>query len=180
MTEDTNDNATPLAAGTFSLDYLNSFFRCYAEPGAHYAVTSQVQWLTFNSGSGLEPVAAGANLIKSSPADAADSAQRGAVDRETIGVTRRGLKKQMTSKPRGELSEREKACLSWTALGKSSWEIGRVLAISENTVIFHIRNAMKKLDANTRTGAAVKAIQLGLIVSSIEDDLATRRRAHGS
>jgi DNA-binding CsgD family transcriptional regulator len=180
MTEDTNDNATPLAAGTFSFDYLNSLFRGYAGPGAHYAVTSQVQWLTFNSGSGLERVAAAANLTKSSPADVVDSAQRGAPDRETIGVSRRGLKKTMTSKPSSELSEREKACLSWTALGKSSWEIGQILSISENTAVFHIKNAMKKLGTNTRTGAAVKAIQLGLIASSVEDDLATRRRAYGS
>jgi DNA-binding CsgD family transcriptional regulator len=34
------------------------------------------------------------------------------------------------------LSEREKACLLWTARGKSSWEIGRILSISENTVAF--------------------------------------------
>jgi DNA-binding CsgD family transcriptional regulator len=180
MTEDMNDNATPLAAETFSFDYLNSLLPGYAGPGAHYAVTSQVQWVTFNSGLGLERVADAANLTKSSLADAADSAQRSAVDRETIGVTRRSLKEPMTSKPSSELSEREKACLSWTALDKSSWEIGRILAISENTVVFHIKNAMKKLDTNTRTGAAVKAIQLGLIVSSVEDDLATRRRAYGS
>lgn len=170
MTEDMNDNATPLAAGTFSFDYLNSLFPGYAGPRAHYAVTSQVRWVTLNSGSGLERVAAAANPIKNSPTDAADSAQRGAVDRETIGVTRRSFKKPMTSKPSSELSEREKACLSWTALGKSSWEIGRILAISENTAVFHIKNAMKKLGTNTRTGAAVKAIQLGLIASSVEDD----------
>jgi len=62
-----------------------------------------------------------------------------------------------------ELSDREKACLSWTALGKSSWEIGRILAISESTVVFHIKNAMKKLGTNNRTLAAVKAMKLGLI-----------------
>ncbi|MDE5454256.1 hypothetical protein GWE18_15680 [Bradyrhizobium sp. CSA112] len=63
----------------------------------------------------------------------------------------------------GDLSEREKACLRWTALGKSSWEIGRILSISENTVVFHIKNAMRKLDTANRTLAAVKAIELGLI-----------------
>ena len=62
-----------------------------------------------------------------------------------------------------ELSEREKTCLSWTAVGKSSWEIGRILLISENTVIFHIKNAMRKLGVNSRTVAAVRAVQLGLI-----------------
>jgi DNA-binding CsgD family transcriptional regulator len=59
------------------------------------------------------------------------------------------------------LSEHEKACLLWTARGGSSWEIGRILSISENTVAFHIKNAMRKLGRNSRTLAAVKAIQLG-------------------
>ena len=68
----------------------------------------------------------------------------------------------------GDLSDREKACLSWTALGKSSWEIGRILAISENTVIFHINNAKRKLGVSSRILAAVKAIQLGLIESASE------------
>ncbi len=63
----------------------------------------------------------------------------------------------------GELSDREKACLRWAALGKSSWETGRILSISENTVIFHIKNAMKKLGTSNRMLAAVKAMQLGLI-----------------
>jgi LuxR family quorum-sensing system transcriptional regulator CciR len=67
-----------------------------------------------------------------------------------------------------ELSDREKACLSWTALGKSSWEIGQILLISENTVAFHIKNAMRKLETGSRTLAAVKAMQLGLIEPSAE------------
>jgi LuxR family transcriptional activator of conjugal transfer of Ti plasmids len=67
------------------------------------------------------------------------------------------------------LSEREKVCLLWTARGKSSWEIGRILGISENTVIFHIKNAMKKLGTKNRTLAAVKAIQLGFIGEAIEE-----------
>jgi DNA-binding CsgD family transcriptional regulator len=74
-----------------------------------------------------------------------------------------------------ELSSREKVCLSWTALGKSSWEIGRILSISENTVIFHIKNAMRKLGTSNRTVAAVKAIQLGLIEpASGNEELALR------
>ncbi|MGJ4907508.1 response regulator transcription factor [Bradyrhizobium oligotrophicum] len=68
----------------------------------------------------------------------------------------------------GELSDREKACLSWAASGKSSWEVGRILSISESTVVFHIKNAMRKLGAANRTLAAVKAIELGLIQPAIE------------
>jgi DNA-binding CsgD family transcriptional regulator len=160
MTDDTNETAAHLAVGTLSLAFLDSLSAGFA---AHYAVTSQVQWVTFHSGEGLEQAAA---AVK----PAADAAQCGAADREAASVSGRGLKKPITSKPASERSEREKACLSWTALGKSSWEIGRILAISENTVVFHIKNAMKKLDAHTRMVAAVKAILLGLIALPIEDD----------
>jgi LuxR family transcriptional activator of conjugal transfer of Ti plasmids len=41
------------------------------------------------------------------------------------------------------LSEREKMYLPWTARSKSSWEISRILSISENTAVFHINNAMR-------------------------------------
>jgi DNA-binding CsgD family transcriptional regulator len=61
------------------------------------------------------------------------------------------------------LSLRERECLQWIASGKSSWDIGMILQISENTVNFHVRNALRKLDANTRTLAVVKAIRFGLI-----------------
>ncbi len=67
------------------------------------------------------------------------------------------------------LSEPEKACLEWAARGKSSWEIGKILKISENTVVFRIRNAMRKLGSNSRMLAATKAIQLGLIEGAIKE-----------
>lgn len=62
-----------------------------------------------------------------------------------------------------ELSQRERECLSWIAQGKSSWDIGTILSISEFTVRFHIKRAMRKLETTSRTVAVVKAIQLGLI-----------------
>ncbi len=61
------------------------------------------------------------------------------------------------------LSVRERECLQWAASGKSSWDIGMILNISENTVNFHIKNTLNKLDANTRILAVVKAIRFGLI-----------------
>jgi LuxR family quorum-sensing system transcriptional regulator CciR len=62
-----------------------------------------------------------------------------------------------------QLSDRERECLQWSAMGKSSWDIGAILHISENTVTFHIKNAMKKLGTSSRTVAVVKAIRLNLI-----------------
>jgi LuxR family transcriptional activator of conjugal transfer of Ti plasmids len=53
--------------------------------------------------------------------------------------------------------------LRWIVQGKSSWDIGAILGISENTVAFHVKKAMKKLKTTSRTAAVVKAIHLGLI-----------------
>lgn len=61
------------------------------------------------------------------------------------------------------LSQREKECILWTARGKSSWEIGRILGISINTVNFHIKNVQRKLDTASRTVAAIKAVNFGII-----------------
>jgi DNA-binding CsgD family transcriptional regulator len=66
-------------------------------------------------------------------------------------------------RPVVQLSPRERDCLSWAAEGKSSWDISIILAISENTVNFHIKNAMKKLRTTSRMVAVVKAIRLNLI-----------------
>jgi LuxR family transcriptional activator of conjugal transfer of Ti plasmids len=67
-----------------------------------------------------------------------------------------------------KLSEREKTCLSWAALGKSSWDIATILGLSEHTVNFHLENAMKKLDAPSRTVACFRAVKLGLIENPSE------------
>lgn len=59
------------------------------------------------------------------------------------------------------LSEREKQCLRWIEQGKSS--IGVILNVSENTVNFHVKNAMRELETTSRTQCVVKARRLGLI-----------------
>ena len=56
------------------------------------------------------------------------------------------------------LSEREKECLQWTANGKTSWEIGQILGVSESTVVFHISKAVSKLGVSNRVQAVAKAI----------------------
>lgn len=63
-----------------------------------------------------------------------------------------------------QLTQRERECLVWSARGKSSWDIGMILGISEDTVNFHIKNSMAKLDAGNRIMAIVKAIRMGLIL----------------
>lgn len=61
------------------------------------------------------------------------------------------------------LTRRERDCLTWAAVGKSSWEIGRVLGISEATVNFHLGNAAVKLGVRGRVRAIAQATRLGFI-----------------
>jgi len=68
------------------------------------------------------------------------------------------------------LTKRELECLTWIAEGKTSGEISSILKISENTVIFHIKNIMEKLEVSNRTQAISKAILLGLICPSSNEN----------
>lgn len=61
------------------------------------------------------------------------------------------------------LTERERECFQWIARGKSCWEIGCILAISERTVMFHINNVKRKLKAATRIQALVQLVLAGEI-----------------
>lgn len=72
-----------------------------------------------------------------------------------------------------QLSNREIECLSWASRGKTSWEISRVLSISERTVVFHLQNAKNKLGAVTRQQAVAISLMLGLLVDG--EALASRQ-----
>jgi DNA-binding NarL/FixJ family response regulator len=56
------------------------------------------------------------------------------------------------------LSRRESEILALLAQGLTGEEIARRLVLSPETVRTHVRNAMEKLDARTRTEAVVKAL----------------------
>jgi DNA-binding CsgD family transcriptional regulator len=47
--------------------------------------------------------------------------------------------------------------------GKTAWEVGVLLGVTERTVIQHLQNAMRKLDCNSKHQAVLKALRLGLI-----------------
>ncbi len=59
------------------------------------------------------------------------------------------------------LSRREAEVLRWVAAGKTAWETGAVLAISEATVKFHLNNVYRKLNITTRAQAISHSIQMG-------------------
>lgn len=77
----------------------------------------------------------------------------------------RALKKivlgQMEKPPK--LTAREAEVLSWTAVGKTAWEVSKILNISRRTVEFHIGNVLKKLDAVNSHQAVATALYFGMI-----------------
>jgi LuxR family transcriptional regulator, activator of conjugal transfer of Ti plasmids len=64
---------------------------------------------------------------------------------------------------RPRLSPREVGCLQWVVRGKSAWEIGEILTLSRRTVVFHLENAKRKLDAVTLPQAVAIALQNRII-----------------
>ena len=60
--------------------------------------------------------------------------------------------------PLPPLSNREREVLQWAAVGKSDWEIGEILSISEKTVNAHIENVKRKYGVTSRIHAVVKGM----------------------
>jgi DNA-binding CsgD family transcriptional regulator len=62
-----------------------------------------------------------------------------------------------------ELSAREREVLCWAQQGKTYWEIGTILGISQRTVKFHVARIKSKLDVVSTAHAIAKAMRAGLI-----------------
>ena len=58
--------------------------------------------------------------------------------------------------PPSKLSERERDAIAFVAAGKTDWEIGTILNISESTARFHVDNARRKLGAVNRAHAVAR------------------------
>jgi LuxR family transcriptional regulator len=61
------------------------------------------------------------------------------------------------------LTDREAEVLRWTGDGKTTGEISSILAISNNTVNYHLKNATAKLQAANKTSAVVIALTRGML-----------------
>ena len=61
------------------------------------------------------------------------------------------------------LTKRQLECLKWVRAGESSWEIGRILNLSEHTVNEHLQAARRRLGVRTTTQAVLEAAARGLI-----------------
>lgn len=62
-----------------------------------------------------------------------------------------------------KLSLRESDVLRWTMAGKTAWEVGMILGISERTAVKYLSNAMLKLECTNKHQAVIKALRFGLI-----------------
>jgi DNA-binding CsgD family transcriptional regulator len=61
------------------------------------------------------------------------------------------------------LTPKEMETLRWVQEGKTTWEIAKILGVSEATVKFHVGNVLRKLGANSRTQAVAIALKTGLL-----------------
>lgn len=61
------------------------------------------------------------------------------------------------------ITDRERQIIALVALGYSNWEIGTILYISPETVKSHIRHALAKLRARTRSELVYRAIQTSVL-----------------
>jgi len=57
-----------------------------------------------------------------------------------------------------QLTPRQRECLHWVARGKTDWEIGEILKISEATVHTHVEKAKRLYAVPTRLQAVVEAV----------------------
>jgi LuxR family transcriptional regulator, quorum-sensing system regulator CciR len=61
------------------------------------------------------------------------------------------------------LTDRQRDCVVWAARGKSDWEISRILGISHETVIQHLKQARERYGVSKRTMLTVRTLFDGTI-----------------
>ncbi|MGC2063346.1 MAG: helix-turn-helix transcriptional regulator [Thermodesulfovibrionales bacterium] len=88
------------------------------------------------------------------------------VVRRSAGLKRAGRLGRRRLVIKALLSTREKEVLGWLNRGKTSWDISRILNISERTVNYHVGNIMRKLGVNSRLHAVSESTGRDLHESS--------------
>jgi DNA-binding CsgD family transcriptional regulator len=76
---------------------------------------------------------------------------------------RRVLKAGPDAPPASALTRREIEILGWTQQGKTYWEVGCILGISQRTVKYHFGRIKEKLDVVSASHAVAKAMRIGIL-----------------
>jgi len=79
-----------------------------------------------------------------------------------LATTRRLMRGDQESH-RCRLTDRQRDCVLWAARGKTDWEISRILGISHETVIQHLKEARDRYNVRKRSLLIVCALFDGLI-----------------
>ncbi|MGO4571507.1 LuxR family transcriptional regulator [Microvirga sp. 2TAF3] len=75
------------------------------------------------------------------------------------GAAERSIRAPTYHKCESRLTERERDVLLWSAEGKTFWEIGMILGISEATVNDHMRHIREKLGTRNATHSLAEALK---------------------
>jgi LuxR family transcriptional regulator len=75
----------------------------------------------------------------------------------------RTLPKQALKAAQPHLSPRELEVLKLSAVGKTAYEISRILFLSERTVNYHVQNVILKLNVCNKISAVIAATRIGII-----------------
>lgn len=67
------------------------------------------------------------------------------------------------NKPVPRLSPQEAEIMRWAVRGKSAWETGKLMDLTERTVQFYFRNIYAKLEVATKTQAVARVVREHLI-----------------
>src|SRR3546814_20484501 len=68
-----------------------------------------------------------------------------------------------TTRYRSKLTDRQPDCVLWAARGNTDGEISRILGISHETVIQHLKDARERYDTHKRASLILYALYDGLI-----------------
>ncbi len=120
--------------------------------------------------SSLDAVGVGGMLTLSRSSEALSAVELASQEikmRWLVNVSHLALSRIFTARPGNQiplaLTVREIEVLRWSADGKTSGEVSDILSVSENTVNFHVKNAVAKLRTANKTAAVVRAAMLGLL-----------------
>jgi DNA-binding CsgD family transcriptional regulator len=56
------------------------------------------------------------------------------------------------------ITDRQRDCLLWVARGKTDWEISRILGVSAETVVQHVKQARERYGVHKRTSLLIRAL----------------------